>query len=37
MANPEQLERLKAGVEGWNKWRDKHPNAKIDLIEADLW
>jgi uncharacterized protein YjbI with pentapeptide repeats len=36
MANQEQLELLKAGVEGWNKWRKKNFDTKIDLIEADL-
>ncbi len=36
MANEEQLNRLKKGVEAWNKWRGTHPNAKIDLTGADL-
>jgi len=36
MANKEQLERLLAGVEGWNKWRMENPHAKIDLREANL-
>jgi uncharacterized protein YjbI with pentapeptide repeats len=31
----EQLERLKAGVEGWNKWREKNSNF-IHLSGADL-
>lgn len=36
MANPEQLERLKQGVEGWNKWREEHPDEPIDLSDAWL-
>ena len=36
MANPEQLERLKQGVEGWNKWRERHPNEPVDLDGAKL-
>ena len=36
MANQEQLELLKAGVDGWNKWRKENPNVKIDLSGADL-
>ncbi len=36
MANEEQLALLKAGVEGWNEWRKKNPNAEIDLKMADL-
>jgi hypothetical protein len=36
MANQEQVERLKAGVDGWNKWRKENPEEKIDLSEADL-
>lgn len=36
MANAEQLALLKAGVEGWNKWRAEKPGEKIDLREADL-
>ena len=24
MANPEHLEKLKQGVEVWNKWREEH-------------
>jgi uncharacterized protein YjbI with pentapeptide repeats len=37
MANAEQLALLKAGVEGWNKWR-KEDNWKtpVELSEADL-
>jgi len=31
MANEEQLALLKAGVEGWNKWRKKEPNETINL------
>jgi uncharacterized protein YjbI with pentapeptide repeats len=36
MDDQEQLERLKAGVEGWNQWRKENPQDKIDLSEADL-
>jgi hypothetical protein len=36
MANPEQLKLLKAGVEGWNKWRNEQPTTKIDLVDANL-
>lgn len=36
MANKEQLEILKQGVEVWNQWRQDHPNIKIDLSGADL-
>jgi uncharacterized protein YjbI with pentapeptide repeats len=36
MANSEQLERLKKGVEGWNKWREEHPEERVDLGKADL-
>jgi pentapeptide repeat protein len=36
MANAEQLALLKAGVEGWNKWRKEEPDEKIDLRKADL-
>ena len=36
MANDEQLEILKQGVEVWNKWREKNPDVKIDLAGAEL-
>ena len=36
MANAKQLALLKAGVEGWNRWREKEPKANIDLRGADL-
>ena len=36
MAKPKQLERLKQGVEGWNKWRTEHPDEHIDLSGAKL-
>ena len=36
MANAEQLALLKAGVEGWNKWREQEPDEKVDLTRADL-
>jgi uncharacterized protein YjbI with pentapeptide repeats len=36
MANQEQLERLKQGVDGWNKWRKENLDIKIDLVETNL-
>ena len=36
MADHEQLERLKRGVEEWNAWRREHPGVKVDLKRADL-
>ena len=36
MAKPKQIERLKQGVERWNKWRTEHPNEHIDLSGANL-
>jgi hypothetical protein len=36
MADEEQVALLKAGVEGWNKWRQKEPDTKVDLWKADL-
>lgn len=36
MANQEQLEILKQGVEVWNKWREGNPKADIDLSRAKL-
>lgn len=36
MANEEQLELLKSGVEAWNKWREENPDVKVDLHGADL-
>ncbi|XCN74482.1 MAG: pentapeptide repeat-containing protein [Candidatus Electrothrix aestuarii] len=36
MANKEQLEILKQGVETWNAWREEHPDAKINLRGAKL-
>jgi uncharacterized protein YjbI with pentapeptide repeats len=36
MANAEQLALLKAGVEGWNKWRRDKWGKKIDLRGANL-
>ncbi len=35
MANQEQLEILKQGVNVWNRWREDHPSIEIDL--ADLY
>jgi uncharacterized protein YjbI with pentapeptide repeats len=36
MKNAEQVALLKAGVEGWNKWREKEPDERISLELADL-
>ncbi len=36
MAYTEHLALLKAGVEGWNEWREDRPYEEIDLIYADL-
>lgn len=36
MAHEEQLELLKSGVAGWNKWRKEYPGTDVDLIGADL-
>jgi uncharacterized protein YjbI with pentapeptide repeats len=36
MANEEQVALLKAGVDGWNKWRKEEIDAEVDLTKADL-
>jgi uncharacterized protein YjbI with pentapeptide repeats len=36
MTNEEKLALLKAGVEGWNKWRKENNGVEINLMEADL-
>jgi Pentapeptide repeats (8 copies) len=41
MANQEQYDILKQGVEAWNQWREEHPDVWLDfsgafLFEADL-
>ena len=36
MANEEQLNIIKQGVEKWNQWREQHIDIKPDLSEADL-
>jgi hypothetical protein len=36
MADMEQVKRLKAEVEGWNKWREENPGIKIDLQNANF-
>jgi uncharacterized protein YjbI with pentapeptide repeats len=36
MANPEHLERLNQGVEGWNNWQGGLPVLNTDLSGADL-
>ncbi|MEO0535902.1 MAG: pentapeptide repeat-containing protein [Cyanobacteria bacterium P01_A01_bin.123] len=37
MANPEHLERLKAGFWGWDEWRARNPEIKPDLSGATIW
>lgn len=36
MANQEHLDLLKKGVEGWNQWREEHPEIEPDLSGANL-
>jgi hypothetical protein len=36
MANPEQLAKLKEGVEAWNRWRKENPKFLPDLSGANL-
>lgn len=36
VADQEQLEILRQGVEVWNKWREENPDVGIDLNWADL-
>ena len=36
MANQEQLDILKKGVNVWNEWREEYPDIEIELLNADL-
>jgi uncharacterized protein YjbI with pentapeptide repeats len=36
MANEEQLQILKQGVDVWNKWREENRDVNVDFSEADL-
>jgi uncharacterized protein YjbI with pentapeptide repeats len=36
VANEKQLEIIKQGVDVWNKWREIHPDSKVNLSGADL-
>jgi uncharacterized protein YjbI with pentapeptide repeats len=36
MANREQLELLKEGIDAWNDWREKNPDVQPNLEDADL-
>ena len=37
MANREQLDKLKQGVQAWNEWREENPDVEIDLSGANLF
>ena len=37
MANDEHEAMLKKGVDAWHEWRDKNPDTRPDLVEADLY
>jgi uncharacterized protein YjbI with pentapeptide repeats len=37
MANEEQLALLRQGIAGWNEWRRRNPDAKIDLSCASIY
>src|SRR6266576_2403890 len=36
MANSKHLDILKQGIKEWNQWRQKHPDVRPDLSEAQL-
>jgi len=36
MANEAHLTVLKGGVAAWNEWREKHPEIRPDLADANL-
>ncbi len=36
MAKKKHLKTLRRGVEAWNVWREKNPDARPDLRDADL-
>jgi len=36
MANWEQVEILRKGVQEWNAWREQNPDRAVDLSAADL-
>ena len=36
MANQEQINILKQGVERWNQWRNENPDQEIDLSQTDF-
>jgi len=36
MANADQLDKLRQGVDAWNAWRQLHPEVRIDLSKAQL-
>ena len=36
MAIEEHLNRVKQGVDAWNKWRENNPNEVPDLSQADI-
>src|SRR5438105_1675419 len=36
MADQQQYDFLRKGVEAWNTWRDQHPKVLIELSDANL-
>ena len=36
MADAQQLALIRQSVEEWNAWRDKNPDVRVDLFQADL-
>jgi uncharacterized protein YjbI with pentapeptide repeats len=36
MADPEHVDRIQSGVQGWNRWRRSHPSIRPDLSQLKL-
>jgi uncharacterized protein YjbI with pentapeptide repeats len=36
MADEEQQEILRKGTGAWNRWREQNPDARLDLVGAEL-
>jgi hypothetical protein len=36
MANQEHVDRLREGIEAWNRWREQYEDIRPDLNGADL-